>query len=451
MLQYHLFVLTDLVGHVGRDGDYLVSERAHFIRFESWEFRKGPLVAHLFSEMGSIALVTETERLEFEFLEPALLKAKELGIQELRITTCKSAEIDRLLLNPLTTRVNITRFMQVFKDADDMSDELKVIEGNFELNQSSFYSAAMTDTEQALRSFQIYTRVPEEERYLKLCRRVLKTGQMREDRTGVGTIGLFGQHLDFNLEHSFPLLTTKKVFWRGVVEELLWFLRGSVNTKELTEKKVTIWDGNSSRQFLDARGLKNYTEGEIGPGYGWQWRNFGAAYNFNLPREERGGVDQVQGVIDMIRKNPMDRRLLVSAWNPAQLDAMALPPCHMLYQFYVTLSPDGKPYGLCCQMYQRSADLFLGVPMNIASYALLTYMVAHLTGLVPISLSLTFGDAHIYRNHIEAVQTQLTRLPSTPPTLKILRLVASIDDFRIEDFELVNYQPAPAIKASMAV
>ncbi|CAO2583184.1 Thymidylate synthase [Lemmus lemmus] len=228
----------------------------------------------------------------------------------------------------------------------------------------------------------------------------------------------------YNLRDEFPLLTTKRVFWKGVLEELLWFIKGSTNAKELSSKGVRIWEANGSR------------EGDLGPVYGFQWRHFGADYK---------GVDQLQKVIDTIKTNPDDRRIIMCAWNPKDLSLMALPPCHALCQFYVV---NGE---LSCQLYQRSGDMGLGMPFNIASYALLTYMIAHITGLKPGDFVHTLGDAHIYLSHIEPLKIQLQREPRPFPKLKILRKVETIDDFKVEDFQIEGYNPHPAIKMEMAV
>lgn len=284
--------------------------------------------------------------------------------------------------------------------------------------------------------------------YLDLCRRVLETGKTREDRTKIGTISRFGERLDIDLKQGFPLLTTKRVFWKGVVRELIWFISGSVNSKELSSQGVHIWNGNSSREYLDSRGLTGYPEGFLGPVYGWQWRNFGAkmqGYCFDSDSRERGGIDQLADVIGQIRANPTDRRLIVSAWNPPDLPKMALPPCHLLYQFYVDENE------LSCQMYQRSCDVGLGLPFNIASYALLTHLVAHVCGLKVGRLIMCFGDTHIYSTHIEAIRTQLTRVPRDLPQLTISRPTDNIDSIVEADIVLRDYDPLPGIMMPMAV
>jgi thymidylate synthase len=261
--------------------------------------------------------------------------------------------------------------------------------------------------------------------YLELMRHVRDHGVHREDRTGTGTSSIFGYQMRFDLSAGFPLVTTKKLHLRSIIHELLWFLRGGTNIGYLHENGVTIWD-----EWADANG-------DLGPVYGHQWRSW--------PRPGGGSIDQISEVVEQIRSNPDSRRLMVSAWNPADVEAMALPPCHCLFQFYVA---QGK---LSCQLYQRSADIFLGVPFNIASYALLTLMMAQVTGLEPGDFVHTFGDAHLYSNHMQQVETQLVREPLPLPTMKLNPEVGSIFDFRYEDFDLQGYEAHPHIKAPVAV
>ncbi len=261
--------------------------------------------------------------------------------------------------------------------------------------------------------------------YHDLMRHVLETGVRKEDRTGTGTFSVFGYQMRFDLQDGFPLVTTKKLHLRSIIHELLWFLRGDTNLAYLHENGVSIWD-----EWADERG-------DLGPIYGYQWRSW--------PAGGGGHVDQIAQVIDQIRSNPDSRRIIVSAWNVGQLEEMALPPCHAFFQFYVA---EGR---LSCQLYQRSADIFLGVPFNIASHALLTLMVAQVTGLRPGEFIHTLGDAHLYANHLEQAQLQLTREPFPLPTMRINPGVNSIFDFRFEDFELLDYQAHPHIKAAVAV
>ena len=263
------------------------------------------------------------------------------------------------------------------------------------------------------------------QQYLDLLHRVLNEGVAKSDRTGTGTRSVFGHQMRFDLSAGFPLLTTKKLHLRSIIHELLWFLRGETNVGYLKENKVSIWD-----EWADEHG-------ELGPVYGKQWRSWAAA--------DGQTIDQITELIDGIRSNPDSRRLIVSAWNVGEISQMALPPCHLLFQFYVA---DGK---LSCQLYQRSADVFLGVPFNIASYSLLTTMVAQVTGLQPGDFVHTLGDAHLYDNHLEQAQLQLTRDPRPRPTMRLNKAVDSILDFRFEDFILENYDPHPHIPAPVAV
>ena len=261
--------------------------------------------------------------------------------------------------------------------------------------------------------------------YLELMRHVYDHGIVKTDRTGTGTKSVFGHQSRYNLADGFPLVTTKKLHLRSIIYELLWFIRGDTNIKYLNDNKVSIWD-----EWAD----KN---GDLGPVYGAQWRSW--------PMRDGSTLDQLGQVISRIKSSPDSRRLMVTAWNPADVDKMALPPCHCLFQFYVA---DGK---LSCQLYQRSADIFLGVPFNIASYALLTHMVAHVTGLKVGDFVHTLGDAHLYSNHVEQAQLQLSRTPQNLPTLKIKRQVHSLEDFMFEDFEIIDYTPQAAISAPVAV
>lgn len=261
--------------------------------------------------------------------------------------------------------------------------------------------------------------------YLDLLNRIFDDGVEKGDRTGTGTLSVFGHQLRFDLGHGFPLLTTKKLHLRSIIHELLWFLKGDTNTAYLKEHGVGIWD-----EWADEAG-------NLGPVYGHQWRSWGTP--------DGGTIDQVSQVIEQIRKTPDSRRLIVSAWNVGELESMALPPCHLLYQFYVA---EGK---LSCQLYQRSADVFLGVPFNIASYSLLLLMVAQVAGLEPGEFVHTFGDVHLYSNHIEQAKLQLSREPRELPAMKLNSEVEDIFSFRFEDFELEDYDPHPHIKAPVAV
>ena len=290
--------------------------------------------------------------------------------------------------------------------------------------------------------------------YLDLCKTILEKGTKKDDRTGTGTISYFGYQMRFDLSKGFPLLTTKKVFLRGIIHELLWFISGDTNIKYLVDNDVHIWDdwayekfkksqlyeGETIEEFAkliknapkDSDFVKGY--GELGPVYGRQWRNF-----------NEQGIDQLSNLIEQIKTNPNSRRLIISAWNPCEVDQMALPPCHSFMQFYVN---EGK---LSCQLYQRSGDVFLGIPFNIASYSLFIMMIAQVCGLQPGEFVHTIGDAHIYLNHLDQINLQLTREPRELPTMKINPNVKSIFDFKIEDFELVGYNPHGRIKGKVAV
>ncbi|KAG8954572.1 Thymidylate synthase [Tulasnella sp. 419] len=297
----------------------------------------------------------------------------------------------------------------------------------------------------------------EEHQYLDLIKSILESGATRPDRTGTGTISLFAPpSLRFSLrDGTLPLLTTKRVFTRGVIEELLWFVKGDTDGNHLSEKGVKIWDGNGSREFLDKRGLAHRRVGDLGPVYGFQWRHFGAEY-VDCDTDYTGkGVDQLQDCIRKIKEDPTDRRIIMSAWNPADLSKMALPPCHMFCQFYVHLpaSPEAKA-GLSCLMYQRSADLGLGIPFNIASYALLTHMIAHVTETEPVELIMQLGDAHVYRDHVEALEVQLKREPREFPKLRWNRTakeIDHIDGFQYDDFVIEGYKPHGKIEMKMSV
>jgi dihydrofolate reductase/thymidylate synthase len=297
--------------------------------------------------------------------------------------------------------------------------------------------------------FLTYTRPNhQEQQYLDLIRSIIDTGVQRGDRTGTGTLSQFGAQMRFSLrDGQLPLLTTKRTFWRGVAEELLWFISGTTNANLLAEKDIHIWDGNGSREFLDSRGLNHREQGDLGPVYGFQWRHFGAKYKDMHTDYTGQGVDQLKDCIHKIIHNPEDRRIIMSAWNPADLDEMALPPCHMFCQFYV----DTAKNELSCQMYQRSADMGLGVPFNIASYALLTHMMAQVTGRKPGDFIHTIGDAHVYLNHVEPLKEQLKRTPRPFPKIKINPDKTDIDGFSMEDFQVIGYQPLKAIKMDMAV
>lgn len=299
----------------------------------------------------------------------------------------------------------------------------------------------------------------QEQKYLQLCRHVLEKGNKRVDRTGVGTISVFGSQLHFDISRTVPLLTTKRVAWKHCIEELLWFLRGDTDAKILQKKGVKIWDGNTSRSFLDERGLGHYDAGILGPGYGWNWRFFGAEYHqkyantaLMTPEPEQSGFDQIQYVLQELQHNPYSRRILVSAWNPAQMDEVALMPCHYSFQFYVEQDAQNQKH-LSCHFIMRSNDLGCGLPFNLFSYTVLTYILALKTNMKPKSLVYTCSDTHIYSNHVDAIHDQLQRQPTVTPKLWVNPLIKDKDfsQMTLEDFDVVGYYPEPAIRMQMAV
>ena len=291
----------------------------------------------------------------------------------------------------------------------------------------------------------------EEYQYLNLINEIIETGiPQNNDRTGVGTRSKFGHQMRFNLRKTFPLITTKEIFWRGVVEELLWFIKGDTNANNLSKKGVNIWKANSSREFLDSQGLILNQEGDLGPIYGFQWRHFGANYLDMYSDYENQGIDQLTNIIKQIKSDPESRRIILLSWNPLALHKMALPPCHILAQFLVDTSK--QPHELSCIMYQRSADVGLGVPFNIASYSLLTRIIAHICNINSGDFVYMIGNAHIYNNHISALSEQLQRKPLDFPILKISpKKSSSIENFTFEDFNLSGYKPHGKIRMEMAV
>ncbi|XP_021285501.1 bifunctional dihydrofolate reductase-thymidylate synthase-like isoform X2 [Herrania umbratica] len=313
-------------------------------------------------------------------------------------------------------RVRNSAVEHISQNSDQVFDD-KPDAGKFEVKKFSFLPKMIFEKH-------------EEYLYLKMVQDIISDGNLKDDRTGTGTFSKFG---------------CQKVFWRGVVEELLWFISGSTNAKVLQDMGIHIWDGNASRDFLDSIGLTDREEGDLGPVYGFQWRHFGARYTDMHADYTGQGFDQLLDVIDKIKNNPNDRRIILSAWNPSDLKLMALPPCHMFAQFYVA-------YGeLSCQMYQRSADMGLGVPFNIASYALLTCMIAHVCDLIPGDFIHVLGDAHVYSNHVRPLQEQLQKLPKPFPILKINPEKKNIDSFVASDFKLIGYDPHEKIEMKMAV
>lgn len=295
--------------------------------------------------------------------------------------------------------------------------------------------------------FGILTRYPEHEeyQYLKCVAELLGQNEVKQDRTNVGTLSRFGSMFRYDLEESFPLFTTKLVFWRGVVEELLWFIKGSTNSNELSDKDIHFWDANGSREFLDNVGLAHRTVGDLGPVYGFQWRHFGADYvDFNTDYN-RQGVDQLAEVVRLLRTDPNSRRIIMSAWNPKDQPLMALPPCHVLSQYYVK---DGK---LSCLLFQRSGDMGLGIPFNVASYALLTCMLAQVANLKRGELVHIIGDTHVYTNHVEPLKIQIQRHPLPFPCVLLNPEITEIDQFTMKDIKLENYVKLGKINMKMAV
>ena len=290
---------------------------------------------------------------------------------------------------------------------------------------------------------------------MSLMSNILNNGNKRSDRTETGTMSVFGNQMRFDISQSIPLMTTKRVPFKTIVEELLWFCRGDTDAKVLQKKGVKIWDGNTSREFLDKQGLSHYPEGVLGAGYGFQWRFQGAKYSHAFADTSVcdtsliGGVDQLKYVEDLLRNDPFSRRIVISAWNPSDFDKTALVPCHILLQFYVEEINGEKC--LSCQFYMRSNDVFLANVFNVVSYSVLTYILAKRVGMKPKDIVYTCGDSHIYLNHMEQVKLQLSREPRALPHMVLNPKVQSIFDFKYEDFTLENYDPHPAIKAPVAV
>ena len=323
-------------------------------------------------------------------------------------------------------------------------NHIKFIQQKIEYRCSLISSYSLDDST----AFEKYMVFSEEQMYLKLLQNVYQSGIERNDRTGVGTYSQFGGKLSFSLQNNkMPLLTTKRTYWKGIVHELLWFLNGKTNSKQLEEHAVNIWKQNSSREFLDELGFNHRDVGDLGPVYGFQWRHWGAKYETMYSDYDNKGIDQLKQLIETIKKEPSSRRLILSAWNVGDINEMALPPCHMMCQFYVNETTQE----LSCQLYQRSADLFLGVPFNIASYALLTHIIAKLVGLKASVLNIVFGDVHIYKTHVDAVKEQLTRTPFKFPTVCIKKDITDVSELRFEDIVLQDYNCHNSIKAPMAV
>ena len=330
----------------------------------------------------------------------------------------------------------------------------KFTESDFEGNSNTYRFCKYRNTD-------CMSSKSDEQNYLELCRSIMTNGYKKDDRTRVGTISEFCKQIRYDISDTIPLFTTKRVAWRHCIEELLWFLKGNTDAKILQEKGVKIWNGNTSREFLDGRGLQHYDEGICGPLYGWQWRFFGAKYNVEFADTTKntaknnvvGGVDQIENVVQSLKNDPYSRRHLVCAWNPPQLNEMVLPPCHFAFQFYTGVRSGGVEKELSCHVMMRSNDLFLGHPFNVFSYAVLTHIIGLKTGMKPKELVLSITDAHIYCNHIEAIEEQLKRTPRALPKLLINKRVKDIpfEDIQTSDFDIVGYFPHPVIKAPMAV
>ncbi|ARR74951.1 hypothetical protein SAGO17_0031 [Mimivirus AB-566-O17] len=286
--------------------------------------------------------------------------------------------------------------------------------------------------------------------------KVLKDGRFREDRTGTGVYSTFGEQMRFNITDSFPLLTTKRVPFKGMVEELLWFLRGDTDANILKKRNVKIWNGNTSREFLDERGLYDYPEGTLGPGYGWSMRFYNAPYSVEYSDTSNGtptgGFDQIEYVLNLLKTDPTSRRIYMNYWNPSVLDKTALVPCHVSFQFYTEVGEDSRTY-LSGHLYQRSMDTFLGAPWNIASYSLLLYIIAEKCGFIPKDLVISTGDTHIYSNHTDQVKEQLSRAPRPFPKLILDSSIKTkeFSEITVDDFELLGYFPHSTISAKMAV
>lgn len=338
--------------------------------------------------------------------------------------------IHYLLSHPMCERVLINSHNSHDDDHQNILQELGYFKVSDDSKDSQQFHRFKTD----------------EHHYLQLVKKVLINGETRTDRTGVGTVSMFGPQLVFDLSAGFPLLTTKRLKLTNILHEVLWYISGATNTDYLTAHGVNVWHGNTTREFLDTRGLTDYDQGETGPLYGFQWRHFGGDFR---DVQRRPGIDQLARLLSILRSDPYSRRMYMSAWNPADLDKMCLEPCHVSFQLYVRDQTflDGK-------LYLRSNDLFLGAPWNIAAYSLLLYMFAHLSGYTPGRLVYTIGDAHVYLNHFEAVRKQLAR-PTRPfPQLSIVdesKSIRDFSDFRVDHFHLTDYHPRPMIRADMAV
>jgi thymidylate synthase len=359
-----------------------------------------------------------------------------------------SLDLDRLFITEMESTINIAFDQNSFTYINKIPEKYKikhVSEPSMEGNTRFRFIEYVLNNKQS-----------SEHVYLNLMKKVLETGNVRQDRTNVGTISRFGEQVRFDISESIPVVTTKKIPWKHCIEELLWFLRGDTDAKILERKGVKIWSGNTSREFLDSQNLHHYETGILGAGYGWQWRHFGARYTQTLSDTSKvspkliGGFDQIQYILDELTNNPDSRRIVLSSWNPCDFKVTALQPCHYSVQFYTELV-DGIRH-LSCHYIMRSNDLFLGAPWNIMSYAVLTYILAMKTGMVPKELVFTGSDVHVYNNHVQQVKEQLQRAPRAQPVL-IIKDLKNTDfaDMTVEDFDLVGYFPDEPIRAPMAV
>lgn len=330
----------------------------------------------------------------------------------------------------------------IYEESQYIVDEMIItrIEGDYECDKKFKPDYDMFElVKERDEMFYYYEPLHPDKTYKRLCRTILREGEEKEDRTNTGTLSKFGCHIKFNLGTYLPVLTTKKVYLKGIIKELLWFLKGGTDSKELEKDGVNIWKGNTSKEYLEKIGLEDYEEGECGPIYGYQWRKWNAPY-----KKEGSGIDQIEEIVRLIKEEPTSRRMILTAWNPEQLKEMALPPCHIMCQFYVS---SGK---LHCHMYQRSADVFLGLPFNITSYAILTHLIARTTEKEVGNLYISLGDAHIYKDHIEQIKMQIKREEYTCPKIKI-DAKETLQEYEYEDIKIINYESHGAIKGNMAV
>jgi len=446
-MEFSVIVCTDNQGGIGKENRIPwrhVEDLAFFKKMtigsvvimgrRTWESLRGPLIdrVNIVVSKNLIAGV-----LVVSCLLEGVRKASQLYPNQ-RIFVIGGAQLyAEALLSPYCRHLYWTKLEGCYNC--DVKIDLTRIADHYKLNHTEPW-------DQATINHYIQRPNDEEYQYFKIIQEILSNNDRRQDRTNIGTLSSFGKSMRFDLNQSFPLLTTKRMFWRGIVAELLWFLSGSTNANILSEQGVNFWKDNTSRKFLDSRGLTDLPVGDLGKGYGFQWRHWGAEYKTMHDNYEGQGVDQLAEVIRLIRNDPTNRRILISAWNPKDLKETALPPCHIMCQFYVT--SDGR---LSSQMYQRSGDMGLGVPFNIASYALLTCILAHVCDLKPGEFTHVIGDAHVYTTHNDALLEQMTREPYAFPQLQIQTDNKSIDGFKLSDFVLQKYAYWPAIEMPMAV